>query len=93
MNWKLSAVSVLLVSAVLAAGCSKSEPEDVAPAAAPAATEASDAANTASDTAAGTVDSAAATVDSAAVETTDSMSMPMPSMDSVGAEVGDSVAQ
>ena len=87
MKWNLSAVSVLLVAGAFAVGCSKSEPEEVAPAAAPAAepaaTEATDAANAAKDT-------ATATVDSAAAQTTDSMSMP--AMDSVGTAV-DSVTQ
>jgi hypothetical protein len=84
MKWNLSVVSVLFVAAALAAGCSKSEPADVAPAAAPAATnEATDAATEAKDAGTATMDSAAAQMDS----------MPMPSMDSVGAAVTDSVTQ
>jgi hypothetical protein len=84
MKWNLSAVSVLFVAAALAAGCSKSEPEEVAPAAAPAATnEAADAATEAKDAGTATMDSAAAQMDS----------MPMPAMDSVGAAVTDSVTQ
>jgi hypothetical protein len=83
MKWNLSAVSVLFVAAALAAGCSKSEPEDVAPAAPAAANEAADAAKEAKDAGTATVDSAAAQMDS----------MPMPAMDSVGAAVTDSVTQ
>jgi uncharacterized protein involved in copper resistance len=87
MKWNLTAVSVLFVAAALAAGCSKSEPEDVAPAAAPAAETAP--ANETVDAATAATDSATATMDSAAAQTD---SMAMPAMDSVGTAV-DSVTQ